>query len=184
MLEATIIEPIEESEWINLMVVQDKKIRGIRICSYLRKLSDACLHDSFPSPFIDEVLDNVCGQEAYSFMDGFSGYHKIKIAQEDRHKTTFVTKLGCYQYTIMSFRLKNTQTIFSRVVVSSFKEFIHKLLEVYLDDSTIFSLLKDHVELLCLMLDRYIQYQISLNLKKCIFCAPFGILLGYVLCKQ
>jgi hypothetical protein len=55
---------------------------------------------------------------------------------------------------------------------------------VYLDDWTIFSLLKDHVELLRLMLDKCRQYQISLNLKKCIFCVPFGILLGHVVCKQ
>jgi hypothetical protein len=39
------------------MVVQDKKIREIRICVYLRKMNDACLHDPFPTPFIDEVLD-------------------------------------------------------------------------------------------------------------------------------
>jgi hypothetical protein len=46
----------------------------------LRKPNDACLHDPFPTPFTDEVLENVGGQEAYSFTDGFSGYHQIKIA--------------------------------------------------------------------------------------------------------
>jgi hypothetical protein len=95
MLEAGIIEPVEESEWISPMVVQDKKQgRGIRICVDLRKLNDACLHDPFPTPFTDEVLENVGGHEAYSFTDGFSGYHQIKIAQEDRHKTTFATGMG------------------------------------------------------------------------------------------
>jgi hypothetical protein len=67
-------------------------------------------------------------------MDGFSGYHQIKIVQEDRYKTTFATEWGCYQYTVMPFGLKNAPTIFSRVVVATFKEFIHKFLEVYLDD--------------------------------------------------
>jgi hypothetical protein len=62
------------------MVVQDKKQGGIRICVNLRKLNDACLHDPFPTPFMDEVLENIDGHEAYSFNDGFSGYHKIKIA--------------------------------------------------------------------------------------------------------
>jgi hypothetical protein len=47
-----------------------------------------------------------------------------------------------------------------------------------------FSLLKDHVSVLILMLDKCRQCQISLNIKKCIFNAPFGILLGYVVCKQ
>jgi hypothetical protein len=61
MLEVGIIEPIEESEWISPMVVQDKTMGEIRICVDLRKLNDACLHDPFPTPFTDEVLDNVGG---------------------------------------------------------------------------------------------------------------------------
>jgi hypothetical protein len=77
MLEAGIIEPVEELEWISPMVVQDKKKGEIRICIDLRKLNDACLHDPFPTPFTDEVLDSVGGQEVYSFIDGFSGYHQI-----------------------------------------------------------------------------------------------------------
>jgi hypothetical protein len=66
----------------------------------------------------------------------------------------------------------------------AFKEFIHKLLEVYLDDWTMFNLLNNHIETLCLMLERYRQFQVILNLKKCIFYAPFGIMLGHVVCKQ
>jgi hypothetical protein len=77
ILEVGIIEHVEESKWIIPMVVQDKKTGEIRICVNLRKLNDACLHDPFPTPFIDEVLDNVGGQEVYSFIDGFSGYHQI-----------------------------------------------------------------------------------------------------------
>jgi predicted RNA-binding protein YlxR (DUF448 family) len=72
MLEADIIELVKESEWISSMVLQDKKQgRGIMICVDLRKLNDACLHDLFPTPFTDEVLENVGGHEAYSFTDGF-----------------------------------------------------------------------------------------------------------------
>ena len=63
MLAAGIIEPVEESEWVSPMVVQEKNTKGeIRICVDLRKLNDACLHDPFPTPFTDEVLDNVGGQ--------------------------------------------------------------------------------------------------------------------------
>jgi hypothetical protein len=134
MLEAGIIEPVEESEWVNLMVVQEKKQGGLRICVDLRKMNDACLHDPFPNPFTDEVLENVGGQEAYSFTDGFSGYHQIEITLEDIYKTNFSTEWGSYQYTVKLFGLKNAPTIFSRVVIAAFKEFIHQFLEVYLDD--------------------------------------------------
>ena len=72
MLAAGIIEPIEESEWVSPMVVQEKKTKGeIRICVDLRKLNNASLHDPFPTPFTDEVLDNVGGQEVNSFTDSF-----------------------------------------------------------------------------------------------------------------
>ena len=125
MLAAGFIEPIEESEWVSPMVVQDKKTKGeIRIYVDLRKLNDASVHDPFPTPFTDEVLDNVGGQEVYSFTDGFSGYHQITIHMDDRPKTTFATEWGSFQYTVIPFGLKNAPAIFSRVVVAIFKEYI------------------------------------------------------------
>jgi hypothetical protein len=71
---------------------------------------------------------------------------------KDRHKTKFVMEWGIYQYTIIRFGLKNEPALFSRVVVY-FKEFIYQIIEVYLDDWTIFILLKYHIENLRLMLD-------------------------------
>ena len=84
----------------------------------------------------------------------------------------------------MPFGLKNAPTIFSRVVVAVFKEYIHKFLEVYFDDWTIFGLIKKHIGDLRLMLEKCRQYHISLNLKKCILCAPFGILLGHIVYRK
>jgi hypothetical protein len=84
----------------------------------------------------------------------------------------------------MLFGLKNAPTIFSRVIIASFKEFILQFLEVYLDDWTMYSLLKNHVEVLRLMLEICRQCQIPLNINKCIFGTPFGILLGHIVCKQ
>lgn len=65
-----------------------------------------------------------------------------KSQLEDRSKTTFTTKWSCFQYTVMPFGLKNVPAIFSRVVVTAFKEYIHKFLEIYLDDWTVFGLVK------------------------------------------
>ena len=82
------------------------------------------------------------------------------------------------------FGLKNAPIIISEIVVVSFKDFIHKFIEVYFDDWTVFGLIKDHIGSLRMMLEHCRQYQISLNLKKCIFYAPFGILLGHVVCHD
>ena len=173
MLDAGIIESVEESEWIIPMMVQVKNTGEVWICVDLRKLNEVCAHDPFPTPFTDEVLEGVGVQEMYSFMDGFFGYHQIKIAKEDRHKTKFVTEWGCFHYTMMPFGLKNAPAVFSRVVVATFKYFIHKFMQLYMDYWTVYGLTKDHLENLCLMLERCRQHQIALNSNKCIFCAPF-----------
>ena len=66
MLNVGIIEPVEESEWISPIVIQDKKTTNkLKICVDLRKLNDACLHDPFPTPFTYEVLESIGGKEMY-----------------------------------------------------------------------------------------------------------------------
>ena len=59
MLDARIIEPVEESEWISPIVIQDKKTGEVHICVNLRKLNDAFLHDPFQTPFTYEVFEGV-----------------------------------------------------------------------------------------------------------------------------
>ena len=84
----------------------------------------------------------------------------------------------------MPFEPKNAPAIFSRIVVAAFKYFIQKFFQVYMDDWIVYGLIRDHLENLRLMLERCRQHHIALNSKKCIFCAPFGMLLGHILCKQ
>ena len=79
-------------------------------------------------------------------MDGFSGYHQIQIAKEDFHKTTFVMEWGCFQYTVMPFGLKNEPTVFSHVVVTIFKDFIQKFLQVYMEYWIVYGLIRDHLD--------------------------------------
>ena len=57
-------------------LIQSKKdTKDIRVCVDYRSFHSSCIHDPFPMPFSDEVLYQVAGNEAYSFTDGFSGYH-------------------------------------------------------------------------------------------------------------
>lgn len=94
---ASNIELVEELDWVRPMVVQEKKQKDeIKICMDLKKLNDTCVHDPFPTPIMDEVLENVGRQEAYSSTSGFFGYHQIKIALEDRRRTTFTIKWVCF----------------------------------------------------------------------------------------
>jgi hypothetical protein len=154
MLVVGLIFPLYKVEWISPIVILTKKgMDDIRVYVDYKSLNSVFVHDPFPIPFSDEVLDQVVGNEAYSFTDGFSGYHQVRIAEEDKTNTTFTTEWGSFAYNVMPFGLKNTPTIFSCIVIASFRDFIHKFLEVCMDDWTVYSLLKEHLGLLRLMFD-------------------------------
>ena len=84
----------------------------------------------------------------------------------------------------MPFGLKNAPTVFSRIVVKTFQEYIYKTMAVYFNDWTIYSTLKDHCKWLRIMLEQCRYIQLSLNINKCIFLTPIGILLGHIVCKE
>lgn len=76
MLTVGLIFPFNKAEWISPIVIQTMKgMDDIRVCVDYKSLNAACVHDPFPTPFSDEVLDQVAGYEAYFFIDGVSRYH-------------------------------------------------------------------------------------------------------------
>lgn len=87
---------------------------------------------------------------------------------------------GCFQCRVIPFRLNNVPMIFPHMVITVFKVFIHKFLEVYFDDQIVFRLVKHHAASVCLMFDTCKRYQIVMNLKKCLLCVPIGIFQGHV----
>ena len=83
MLASGIIYPIDQLEWEIPMVVQPKKHdpKKMRIFVDVRELNKVTLKDPFPTPYADEILNEVKGHEFYSFIDGFSGYNQIRITK-------------------------------------------------------------------------------------------------------
>jgi hypothetical protein len=129
MLEAGLIFVVEEEEWVSPIVIQRKKgTKDIRAYVDYRSLNYACVHDPFLTLFTDEVLEQVVGKESYSFTDGFSGYHQVRIIEENKKKITFITKWGYFAYNVIPFGLKNAPAIFSKIVITTFREFIHKFI--------------------------------------------------------
>jgi hypothetical protein len=99
----------------------------------LLDLNKACPKDNFPTPFINQIVDECTCCEVFSFMDGFSGYNQIQIKPEDQHKTTFIYPWGTFYYQKMPFGLKNVGATFQRAMSFSFHDLKH-LVEAYLDD--------------------------------------------------
>jgi hypothetical protein len=65
--------------WVSNPIPVNKKKGTIHICRYFHDLNHACPKEKFPTPFIDQIIDDCVGHEALSFMDGFSGYNQIQI---------------------------------------------------------------------------------------------------------
>uniref|UniRef100_A0A2N9FJ75 Uncharacterized protein n=1 Tax=Fagus sylvatica TaxID=28930 RepID=A0A2N9FJ75_FAGSY len=87
-----------------------KKDGKVRMCVDYRDLNRASPKDNFPLPHIDTLVDNTATNAVFSFMDGFSGYNQIKMAEEDKSKTAFVTHWGTFVYDVMPFVSNRTRS--------------------------------------------------------------------------
>ncbi|KAH9291796.1 hypothetical protein KI387_043017, partial [Taxus chinensis] len=94
LLNAGFIFVVENSEWVSPIVISIKKNGKLRICVDYRKLNKAKKNDHYPLPFSDHILDEVAGQEYYSFSDGYSRYNQVRIIEKDQLKTMFTTPWG------------------------------------------------------------------------------------------
>ena len=141
------------------------------------------IKNPYPLPFTDEVLDTVIGYAAYSFIDCFSSYHQVHIHADDRYKTAFITEWGAYVWVVMPFGLKNAPPTYQRIVNQIFRDYLNDFMKLFLDDFSVYSDVATHLQKLRLVFERCRQYGVSLNLDKCIFYVPSGVILGYIVCQ-
>jgi hypothetical protein len=98
LLKSGFIYPVPLTEWVSNLILVAKKQGTIRVCVDYRYLKKACPKDNYPTPFIDQIIDNCAGSVIFSFMDGFSGYNQIEILPTDQHKTAFICPWGTFTY--------------------------------------------------------------------------------------
>uniref|UniRef100_A0A2N9GIB6 Integrase catalytic domain-containing protein n=1 Tax=Fagus sylvatica TaxID=28930 RepID=A0A2N9GIB6_FAGSY len=127
-----------------------KKDGKVRMCVDYRDLNRASPKDNFPLPHIDidTLVDNTATNVVFSFfMDGFSGYNQIKMAEEDKSKTAFVTHWGTFVYDVMPFGLKNAGATYQRAMVTLFHDMIHHEIELTATCEPLFKLLRKDVKI-------------------------------------
>ncbi|KAK8564490.1 hypothetical protein V6N12_036613 [Hibiscus sabdariffa] len=197
-LDAGIIYPISDSEWVSpvqcvpkkggMTVITNEKnelipsrtVTGWRVCMDYRKLNKATQKDHFPLPFIDQMLDRLAGKSFYCFLDGYSGYNQIAIAPEEQSKTTFTCPYGTFAFRRMPFGLCNAPATFQRCMTAIFSDMNEDCLEIFMDD---FSKFGDDFDS-CLnnlekVLTRCEESHLVLNWEKCHFMVDEGIVLGH-----
>jgi hypothetical protein len=135
--------------------------------------------DPFPLLHIDQVVDLTTGCELLSFLDAYSGYHQIPLAEVDQPATTFITPFGCFCYIKISFGLMNVGPTYQRCMQSCLEGQIRCNLEVYVDDIVIknrhnSSLIADPEE----TFTNLRRFNIRLNPEKCTFGVSWGKLQG------
>ncbi|GKD24761.1 reverse transcriptase domain-containing protein, partial [Tanacetum coccineum] len=114
-------------------------VTGWRVYIDYRKLNDATRKDHFPLPFIDQMLERLCGNEYYCFLDGFLGFFQIPITPEDQEKKTFTCPYGTFAYRRMPFGLCNAPSTFQRCMTAIFCDMVKDFMEVFIDDFLVFS---------------------------------------------
>ncbi|CAM8954580.1 unnamed protein product [Rhodiola kirilowii] len=203
LLDANIIYPISDSQWVSPVHVVPKKSgitieedaegkmvttrvkNGWRMCIDYRKLNAVTRKDHFLLPFIDQMLDRLAGKPYFCFLDGFSGYNQIPIAPEDQEKTTFTCPFGTFAFRRMSFGLCNAPGTFQRVVTSIFSDMIGEFIEVFMDDFTIYGDTFDAcLSNLSTVSARCVSMNLVLNYEKCHFMVTHGIVLGHIVSQE
>ncbi|CAN6697897.1 unnamed protein product [Malus baccata var. baccata] len=203
LLDCGVIYPISDSRWVSPVQCVPKKSRvtvvknaenelvptriqtGWRVCIDYRKLNATTRNDHFPLPFIDQMLERLAGHSFYCFLDGYSGYNQIFIAPDDQEKTTFTCAFGTFAYRRMPFGLCNAPATFQRCMVRIFSDFVEKIIEVFMDDFSVFGDSFDGcLENLTLILKRCVETNLVLNWEKCHFMVRQGIVLGHIVSER
>ncbi|KAL2243317.1 UNVERIFIED_CONTAM: Retrovirus-related Pol polyprotein from transposon [Sesamum indicum] len=155
------------------------------MCVDFTDLNKACPKDPYPLPRIDTMVDSTAGFELFSMMDAYQGYHQIRMAEEDRDKTSFVTEKGIYCYNMMPFGLKNASATYQRLVNKMFGDLLGKTMEVYVDDMLVKSKRsQDHIKDFSQAFSIMRSHGMKLNPDKCTFGVIGGKFLGYMISER
>ncbi|KAM1262754.1 hypothetical protein ACFX2G_028456 [Malus domestica] len=203
LLDCGVIYPISDSKWVSPVQCVPKK-SGVtvvanaenelvpqriqtdwRVCIDYRMLNTTTRKDHFPLPFIDQMLERLAGYAFYCFLDGYSGYIEIVISPEDQEKTTFTCPFGTFAYRRMPFGLCNAPATFQRCMMSIFSDYVEKIIEVFMDDFSVFGDSFDScLHNLSLILKRCVETNLVLNWEKCHFMVKQGIVLGHIISEK
>nr|GEX99147.1 putative reverse transcriptase domain-containing protein [Tanacetum cinerariifolium] len=170
------------SPWGAPVLFVKKKDGSFRMCIDYRELNKITVKNRYPLPRIDNLFDQLQGSSIYSKIDLRSGYHQLRVREEDISKTAFRTRYGHYEFQVMSFGLTNAPAIFMDLMNRVCKPYLDKFVIVFIDDILIYSKNEqEHGEHLKLILELLKKEKLYAKFSKCEFWIPRVLFLGHVI---
>ncbi|GJY12998.1 putative reverse transcriptase domain-containing protein [Tanacetum coccineum] len=155
------------------------------MCIDYRELNKLTVKNRYPLPRIDDLFDQLQGSSVYSKIDLRSGYHQLRVREEDISKTAFRTRYGHYEFQVMPFGLTNAPAVFMDLMNRVCKPYLDKFVIVFIDDILIYSKNKqEHEEHLKLILELLKKEELYAKFSKCEFWIPKVQFLGHVIDSQ
>jgi hypothetical protein len=138
LLEKGYIHP-SSSPWGAPVIFVPKKDGTQRLCVDYHALNEVTVKNKYLLLRIDDLFDQLRGACVFSKIGLRSGYHQLKVQECDIPKTTFVSRYGLYESTVMSFGLTNAPAYFMYMMNMVFMEYLDKFIMVFIDDILVYS---------------------------------------------
>ncbi|GJX62546.1 putative reverse transcriptase domain-containing protein [Tanacetum coccineum] len=169
------------SPWGAPVLFVKKKDGSFRMCIDYRELNKLTIKNRYPLPRIDDLFDQLQGSSTYSKIDLRSGYHQLRVRDEDIPKTAFKTRYGHYEFQVMPFSLTNARAVFLDLMNYVCKPYLDKFVIVFIDDIIIYSRNKEeHVDHLRIILELLQKEKSYAKFSKCDFWISIVQFLGHV----
>ncbi|KAL0541130.1 hypothetical protein IC582_021167 [Cucumis melo] len=183
LLDKGFIRP-SVSPWGAPVLFVKKKDGSMRLCIDYRELNKVTVKNRYPLPRIDDLFDQLQGATVFSKIDLRSGYHQLRIKDEDVPKTAFRSRYGHYEFIVMSFGLTNAPAVFMDLMNRVFREFLDTFVIVFIDDILIYSKTEaEHENHLRMVLQTLRDNKLYAKFSKCEFWLKQVSFLGHVVSK-
>ncbi|KAJ0510834.1 putative nucleotidyltransferase, Ribonuclease H [Helianthus annuus] len=173
------------SPWGAPILFVKKKDGSMRLCIDYRELNKVTIKNRYPLPRIDDLFDQLQGASYFSKIDLRSGYHQLKVRDEDVHKTAFRTRYNHFEFLVMPFGLTNAPAAFMDLMNRVCKPYLDKFVIVFIDDILIYSKSQaDHEKHLRCILKLLHQEKLYAKFSKCEFWLREVQFLGHVVSER
>ncbi|GJU39766.1 putative reverse transcriptase domain-containing protein [Tanacetum coccineum] len=179
------LAPSEMQELLDQLQELADRDGSFRMCIDYRELNKLTVKNRYPLPRIDDLFDQLQGSSTYSKIDLRSGYHQLRVRDEDIPKTAFRMRYGHYEFQVMSFGLTNAHAMFIDLMNRVCKPYLDKFVIVFIDDILIYSRNKEeHADHLRIILELLKKEKLYAKFSKCNFWISIMQFLGHVIDSQ